>query len=66
MLVGSMSLMWGLINSLQIIAHIPLLNVVMPANSKIIYDVIFNIANFKNPLVEPAQDWIKNKVPKSD
>ena len=35
--VGSMSLMWGLINSLQIIAHIPLLNVVMPANAAVIY-----------------------------
>ena len=63
--VGSMSLMWGIINSLQIIAHIPLLNVVMPANTKIIYDVIFKIANFKNPLVEPVQNWIKSKIPKS-
>ena len=64
LIVGSMSLMWGLINSLQIIAHIPLLNVVMPANSKIIYDVIFKIANFKNPLVEPVQEWAQSKIPK--
>ena len=54
LIVGSMSLMWGLINSLQIIAHIPDLNVVMPANSMIVYDTIYKIANFQNPLIEPC------------
>ena len=61
--VGSMSLMWGLINSLQIIANIPLLNVVMPANASIIYKVIYRIANFQNPLVIPVQQWLVDRIP---
>ena len=45
--LGSMSILWGLINSLQIIAHIPLLNVKMPANASILYELVYTLANFK-------------------
>ena len=31
--VGSATLLWGLINSLQIVAHFPLLNNIVPANN---------------------------------
>lgn len=46
-LSGSLSLLWGMINALQIIANIPLLQVMMPANAKSFYTFIINIANFK-------------------
>ena len=29
---GALSYLWGLINSLQIVSHFPLINVLMPAN----------------------------------
>ena len=29
---GSLNLLWGMINSLQILTHFPLINVLMPAN----------------------------------
>jgi hypothetical protein len=45
-LSGSLSLLWGMINALQIIAHLPLLMVMMPANASNFYTFIINIANF--------------------
>ena len=44
--------MWGIINSLQVIAVIPMLNVVMPANAKLIYEIVYKLANFENPVVK--------------
>ena len=41
LLAGGLSAVWGLINSLQIVAHLPLLNVQMPANATIMYDLIY-------------------------
>ena len=35
----------------------------MPANSRIIFNVISRIANFENPLVLPVQEWIKDQFP---
>ena len=58
-LAGGMSAVWGLINSLQVVAHFPLLNVKMPANATIMYDVIFTIATFDLPFVGYATGWFK-------
>ena len=30
LLMGSLSLLWGLIHAMQIVAHFPLLNIVIP------------------------------------
>ena len=59
-LLGSMSILWGLINSLQIVAYIPLLNVKMPANATIIYEVVYTIANFKlfSSITSGVQEWV--------
>ena len=54
--------MWGLINSLQIIAHIPLIEVVLPANSKLVYDLSQRIANFDNPVTEHAKGLVLEKL----
>ena len=56
-LAGGLSAVWGLINSLQIVAHFPLLNVQMPANATIMYDVIYTVATFDLPIVGQVTDW---------
>ena len=41
MLAGSLSLLWGLINSLQLVTHFPLTNFIFPDNAKTYYSVMF-------------------------
>ena len=62
LLVGSMSLMWGLINTLQIVSHLQMIEVQMPANAKMIFDITHDIAGFDNPVTEAAQDWALRKL----
>ena len=62
LLAGGMSAVWGLINSLQIVAHFPLLNVQMPANATIMYDLIYTIATFDLPIVGQLTDWFGSKL----
>lgn len=46
-LSGSLAVLWGLVNSLQIISHFKLLRVIMPTeNVKIYYDVLYELATF--------------------
>jgi len=42
----SLSLLWGMINSLQIVIHFPLTSVVYPANAKQFYSYFITIATF--------------------
>jgi FMN-dependent NADH-azoreductase len=46
LLAGSLSLLWGLINSLQYVTNFPLLNVAYPENAKMWYDCMYQIASF--------------------
>ena len=61
-ITGGLSAVWGLINSLQIIAHLKLLNVIMPANASVLYDIIYNLATFDLPFVSDATDWVKESL----
>ena len=45
-LAGSLSLLWGLFNSLQLVTHFPLCNVKFPDNAITYFMMIFEIANF--------------------
>ena len=58
---GSLNALWGMINNLQIIAHYPLINVLMPANSQILFSVIVRVATFDLIPVEGIMDWIQEK-----
>ena len=42
----SLNFVWGLIHSLEIVASFFLLTLRMPQNSFIVYETIYNIANF--------------------
>ena len=46
---GTLNYLWGMINSLQIVAHFPLINILMPANCQVLFRVIVKIVTF---------DWI--------
>lgn len=48
-------MLWGMINVMQIIVHMPLLNVYFPANATFFYKLIIDIAGFD---IIPA-DWLK-------
>ena len=43
---SSMSLMWGLINYLQILTYFPLVNVAMPANAQMVFLIMVEMASF--------------------
>jgi len=42
----SLSLLWGMINSLQIVVHFPLTSLVYPANAKLFYSFFITISTF--------------------
>lgn len=56
---GSLSLLWGLINSLQIVAHYPLLVINYPENAKIYSEMLLALAKFdlipEEWLIEPTR-----------
>ena len=46
-LSGAMNLLWGLLHAMQILAYLPLFNVMMPANAQYMFKIIIKIANFE-------------------
>ena len=61
-LSGSLAMLWGMINAMQIIVHLPLLKTKMPANVKMLMEVFIQIANFKfidlDPYIEKAVKYL--------
>ena len=47
---SALNLLWVLINSLQIIAHYTLINVPMPANTELLFNIFIKIATFELPV----------------
>ena len=45
-LAGAMYVLWGLLHSLQIVSHFPLVNIMMPTNARKFFEVIIKIATF--------------------
>lgn len=44
LLAGSLSLLWGLINALQLLTHFPFFNVIYPENAKMYYTALYDLA----------------------
>jgi len=65
----SMQLLWGMVNTLQLVIHMNMLSVMMPANVQFFFSFIVNIVNFK---IIPTKDIInkivgaKDKLKESD
>ena len=51
-------MLWGMINVMQLIVHMPMLNVKFPQNAVVFYNFIIDISNFD---IIPM-DAIKNKI----
>ena len=45
-LTGTLNYLWGLVNCLQIVAFFPLLDVLIPANAKVVFEILIKIATF--------------------
>ena len=65
----SMQLLWGMVNTLQLVIHMNMLSVMIPANVQFFLSFVVNIVNFK---IVPTKDIInsllglKDKMKKSD
>ncbi|TNV87552.1 hypothetical protein FGO68_gene2096 [Halteria grandinella] len=70
-LASSLQYLWGMINVMQLIVHMPLMNLVFPANAVLFYNFIIDISNFdilpvdsmENKLFKftdsPSQPWFE-------
>ena len=59
---GSLNLLWGMINCLQIISHFPLVNVLVPANCQLLFGIMVKIATFDvipvDGIMEDITRWL--------
>lgn len=51
-----MSLLWGLMNTMQMLVHLKMLDFVMPVNCQITFQLMENLANFK--LFKAVTDYL--------
>ena len=61
-LIGSLSVLWGAVNGLQLVAHFVFLNILVPANILMVFDVFYTIGTFDIIPVEYLTDPIKNSL----
>jgi hypothetical protein len=64
-LSASLQLLWGMINALQIINHLPLFNLYMPASAQTFFKAVNDIAEFKIIPTEQVVDWLLRNNPES-
>ena len=61
LLSGAMTFLWGLLHCMQIVAHFPLVNIMMPANAQHVFKIIVQIATMDLLPTEPViEDFEKN------
>jgi len=53
LLSASLSFLWGMLNTLQLIVHLPLFSIVFPSNAVTFYSYIIGIASFN---IFPIED----------
>ena len=52
LMAGTLAQVWGMINGLQLVVHLPLINVFFPQNAFIIVDKILMVATFDIPYLD--------------
>jgi len=63
----SLQLIWSLLNTLQLILHLPLISIVHPSNALTFYIMLMGVANFDIIDLEKLQEWIfEEEVVKED
>lgn len=45
-LASSLSLLWGLLNALQLVTHFPMINVKFPENADMYFGIMYDLASF--------------------
>ena len=66
LLVASLSLLWGLINSLQLVTHFPLINYIFPPNAKTYFGIMFEIGNFDIIPTDQIEGIVNDEVGEAD
>jgi hypothetical protein len=54
----TLQMMWGEISILQLLLHIPLLNLVLPPNSAVLCGVLIEVTSFDWFDAEKMTDWV--------
>ena len=62
LLSTSLSLLWGLINALQLVTHFPLTNTVWPENAKISFEMLYDLAQFDLIPTEFASGFVDEQT----
>ena len=62
LLASSLSLLWGLINSMQLVTHFPLLNYRWPYSASIIFGQLYELATLDLIPTDWAEDKISEEV----
>ena len=60
---GALNYLWGMVNCLQIIAHFPMINVLMPANVQMLFMIVVKIATFDMLPVGGIMEWFDETIP---
>ena len=55
---GGLNCLWGAIHVMQIIAHFPLVNVLMPANCQVLFSMIIKVVTYDIIPVDGVIEWI--------
>ena len=63
---GALSYLWGLINCLQIVSHFPLINVLMPANCRLLFSILIKMATFDLLPVDGIMEFIAEILTATD
>lgn len=66
LLAGSLSLLWGLIHALQLVTHLPLLNVQFPDTTKVYYEAMLQIATLDLVPTDDLEEVVDEEVGKAD
>ena len=61
-IAGTLNYLWSMINCLQIMAHFPLINILMPANCQLIFLVVVKIATFDLLPIDGLMDKISEMI----
>ena len=62
-LSGGLNYLWGCVNCLQIVAHFPMINVLMPANAQELFRHIVKVATFDLVNVDGVMELIASTLP---
>ena len=62
----SLSMLWGLVNGIQIIAYFMLLNLAMPANVIVVYEILYELATFDLIPLDFVTDFLDEQVGEYD